>query len=184
MTDDYREILREADDHFRRILAEQPSCLSCRVGCSACCVGLFEIAAADVAVIVDAVRRLPADQRAALVSKAEAIAEESGHPDLRSLGATEKEAFFDRVADTPCPALDADGACSIYDARPIVCRTFGLPIREGTKYLGQECELNFAGSTHEEKERAAWDLLREDAVDPDEQYTVVEAILLARKRRV
>ncbi|MGH2627714.1 MAG: YkgJ family cysteine cluster protein, partial [Anaerolineales bacterium] len=49
----------------------------------------------------------------------------------------------------PCPALDPDGACSIYEARPLVCRKFGMPLYNPRRpgVLGA-CELNF--STGEE----------------------------------
>jgi len=28
-----------------------------------------------------------------------------------------------------CPALDANGCCQIYDARPVICRSHGVPLR-------------------------------------------------------
>lgn len=45
----------------------------------------------------------------------------------------------------PCPALTENGACGIYEARPILCRKFGVPIYNPDK-PGQvmACELNFA----------------------------------------
>jgi Fe-S-cluster containining protein len=30
--------------------------------------------------------------------------------------------------DQPCPALETDGRCGIYDHRPLVCRSMGIPI--------------------------------------------------------
>jgi Fe-S-cluster containining protein len=29
--------------------------------------------------------------------------------------------------DRPCPALEADGRCGLYDFRPLVCRSMGIP---------------------------------------------------------
>lgn len=47
-----------------------------------------------------------------------------------------------------CAFLDADGACRIYEARPYVCRTQGLPLRwrrePGPEYR-DICPLNAAG---------------------------------------
>jgi hypothetical protein len=44
----------------------------------------------------------------------------------------------------PCPLLE-DGACLMYDARALICRTHGLPM--ATEYRGQRaigfCEKNF-----------------------------------------
>lgn len=44
-----------------------------------------------------------------------------------------------------CPALGDDGACRIYEHRPLVCRKFGMPLYNPQK-PGQvfACELNFA----------------------------------------
>ena len=43
-----------------------------------------------------------------------------------------------------CPALGTEGECTIYEARPVICRRFGMPIYD---YKNPEnvraCELNF-----------------------------------------
>jgi Fe-S-cluster containining protein len=43
-----------------------------------------------------------------------------------------------------CPALDEQGACLIYERRPLICRKFGIPLynprRPGRVFA---CELNF-----------------------------------------
>ncbi len=44
----------------------------------------------------------------------------------------------------PCPALGLEGECTIYEARPIICRRFGMPIydyKNPTKV--HACDLNF-----------------------------------------
>jgi len=75
--------------------------------------------------------------------EAEAIARHLEHHDVRG----RVMAHADR-----CAFLDSDGACSIYDARPILCRTHGLPLRmtaheerRGLRILEDVsvCELNF-----------------------------------------
>ncbi len=183
MSNGYRKILDRADAYFDQVLATQPSALACRLGCSLCCHGLFEIGAADVVIIAEGLDRLPDDQRAAIVGRAAEIFEDSDHPALREASPGDKEAFFDRTSATPCPALDESGACMIYDSRPLVCRTFGLPIRNGAEYMGQECELNFTEASPADRENAAWDLQWEDELGPEDEYTVPEAILLAERLR-
>lgn len=52
-----------------------------------------------------------------------------------------------------CSFLDVDGACSIYDVRPIICRTHGAPVSWSEGNNGDEnnnesrdvCPLNFEG---------------------------------------
>jgi Fe-S-cluster containining protein len=43
-----------------------------------------------------------------------------------------------------CPALGTEGECTIYDARPVICRRFGMPMYDykNPKKL-HACELNF-----------------------------------------
>jgi Fe-S-cluster containining protein len=55
----------------------------------------------------------------------------------------------DFANDEPCPALDPEaGTCDLYEARPMICRTFGPPVRSEGE-LGV-CELCFVGATDEE----------------------------------
>ena len=62
--------------------------------------------------------------------------------------------LFDEFAnDEPCPVLDPDtGTCDLYSARPIVCRTFGPPMRtpgdNGETNLAT-CELCYTHATPE-----------------------------------
>jgi Fe-S-cluster containining protein len=177
----YEEILALADAHFDAVAAEQPQNLECGRGCSFCCHGLFEIGRGDVEVIGDGLRSMPAAKRARIIARAERISRETAHPDIREVSPEEKEAFFDRTDGIACPALSRTGECTMYAHRPIVCRTFGLPIREADEYIGDICELNFTSATQEEKERAAWDIVAEDPADPAEQYTIVEAVLIASR---
>jgi Fe-S-cluster containining protein len=62
-----------------------------------------------------------------------------------------------------CAFLDADGACRIYDDRPYVCRTQGLPLRwldeERAAELRDICTLNEPGAPLETlPESACWTL--------------------------
>jgi Fe-S-cluster containining protein len=43
-------------------------------------------------------------------------------------------------AELPCPALQLDGSCGIYDSRPMTCRTMGIPIEEQGLVQGP-CEI-------------------------------------------
>ncbi len=180
----YRQILDLADSHFGRVTASQPQNLSCRLGCTMCCEGLFEISAADVAVIADGLSRLDEETRAGIEKRARRVVEQTAHPNLREVSPEEKEDFFARTDKVVCPALGSGGACLIYESRPLVCRTFGLPIREGPRYIGDECELNFTASAPGEKQAAAWDLEWEDVLGPEDEFTVPEAIVLAARMSV
>lgn len=178
---DYRAVLDAADRHFDEVARTQPEQLACGRGCAFCCYGLFEIGKGDVDVIADGLRSMPPAKRSRIIARAQKIWEETQHPDIREISAEKKEEFFDRTEGVPCPALTSSGECSMYAHRPIVCRTFGLPIREGAEYIGDICELNFVEAPQEAKEAAAWDLQNEDPAGPEEQYTIPEAILIAAR---
>lgn len=128
--------------------------LQCRNGCSSCCSQLFEITLLEAAVIARHVKSLPEDHRERLRARAReyrpqrkqleaARAAESAPQGLVQLGS-----IGTKINPTglrlPCPALEND-ACSIYRARPLICRKFGMPIYSPNSpdRLGA-CELNFA----------------------------------------
>jgi Fe-S-cluster containining protein len=71
----------------------------------------------------------------------------------------------------------------IYEHRPLVCRTFGLPLREGRRYVGDICDLNFTQSTRKERMNAAWDLEWEDVLGVEDEYTIPEVIVMVSRLR-
>jgi Fe-S-cluster containining protein len=179
----YRDILGRADDWFRSVAAEQPQNLQCGRGCSLCCYGLFEIGSADVPLLAEGLELLHPARRRMIVKRASELVASTQHPDLRDCSPAEKEEFFARTSDVPCPNLNDRGECLMYEQRPLVCRTFGLPIRDGDNYIGDICELNFNGAPQEQKDAAAWDLQWEDALGPEDAYTIPEAIVLVARMR-
>ncbi len=179
----YKRILTAADAFFAGVVREQPQNLQCGRGCSLCCYGLFEIGSADVPLLEEGLAKLHPARRKMIIRRAAEIVASSRHPNLRECSPLEKEAFFDRTASVPCPNLNDHGECMIYDSRPLVCRTFGLPLRNGDEYLGDVCELNFTAASDEEKRAASWDLQREDELGPEDEYTIPEGIVLVARMR-
>ena len=118
----YRALLARVDQLCARIVAEFSDQLACRAGCAACCTlqGVLPVEAASLAL---AWRELPAAAAAVLSARVHA--------------ATGQER---------CPLL-SDDRCPLYAARPIICRTHGLPLlietADGTRV--DRCPLNFTG---------------------------------------
>lgn len=183
MSDDYKSILQRADQHFTEVMAAQPQNLQCGAGCSLCCYGLFEIGSGDVPIIAEGLAALHPMRRKKVIRRAMEIVEKSAHPNLRECSPEEKEAFFDRTQSVACPNLDETGRCVMYESRPLVCRTFGLPLREGRQYVGDICELNFTEATHAQKVKAAWDLEWEDILGVEDEFTIPEVIVLVARMR-
>ncbi len=184
MADDhYRGILERADQHFASVMRTQPQNLQCGAGCSLCCYGLFEIGSGDVPIIAEGLEKLHPSRRKKVIRRALEIVETTTHPNLRECTPEEKESFFDRTQATPCPNLDDQGLCMMYEHRPMVCRTFGLPLREGRKYIGYICELNLTESSTKERMDAAWDLRWEDVLGVEDEFTIPEVIVLVARMR-
>jgi Fe-S-cluster containining protein len=141
--------------------------LACRPGCSQCCVGVFPIRWQDADRLRDGLIALSQSdpERAARVRArtAEALTRLDpwfpGDVATGVLGESYEEAIlFEEFANTePCPALDLDhGTCDLYETRPVLCRTFGPPMRTEEDNLAT-CELCFIGADTEEIARCELD---------------------------
>jgi len=135
--------------------------LVCRKGCTQCCYGAFPISQLDAWRLQKGLDELRSSdpKRAAQVRRRAKQA-------VQRLSATfpgnartgilredeEAEAAFAEFAnDEPCPALDPEtGACDLYDARPMTCRTFGPPVRSGEEGGLGVCELCYHGASDQQ----------------------------------
>ncbi len=145
--------------------------IQCRRGCSKCCSQIFRITAIDGWIIAEHVKSLPEPRRSELQHKArEYLAKladskgnkehsgerstedviDSDHPGSSSHPSLKKEGISSAGDDTrefhglPCPALGAEGECTIYESRPVICRRFGMPIYDYKNPASvHACELNF-----------------------------------------
>jgi len=118
----YRQLVARVDALCARIEGDFRERIACRRGCDGCCrhLSLFPVEAAALAA---ALTEAPAALAAEIRKRARAAAE-----------------------DGPCPLLK-DGVCLLYEARPLICRTHGLPLlgrRDGERFIDY-CPLNFQG---------------------------------------
>ena len=118
----YRSLLSRVEQHCGKIHAEFAGQIACRAGCSGCCrhLALFPVEAAS---LVRAVERLPAGIRSLLAGR------------------------IQWPENGMCPLL-LDDRCTVYDNRPVICRTHGLPLLadvDGIKTVDC-CPENFRGA--------------------------------------
>lgn len=128
---------------FQRNQRLHGSKIQCRRGCTDCCHHLFAITELEAAWIAHAVKRLPTDKRLPMEKRAQ-----------KYLGDREELLAERHVPDAwgslpppglrlACPALE-DGACQIYEHRPLICRKYGMPLYNPQKPEQIfACELNF-----------------------------------------
>ncbi|MFT3766014.1 MAG: YkgJ family cysteine cluster protein [Minicystis sp.] len=129
------ELFAKVDAFFAKVHARFPDedGVTCHAGCDDCCRRRFSVTAIEAEVIAEALAALPEARREALADRAR-----GGDPGV-------------------CPALDEGGRCAVYEARPLICRTHGLPIRFAAPPAGKRalpvqseptidaCPKNFAG---------------------------------------
>jgi Fe-S-cluster containining protein len=120
--ENYRRLVERVDELCRQIEERYRPVLACRRGCDACCrhLSLFWVEGLALARTAET---LPAAEAARLRERAR----QSG-------------------PDDPCPLLE-NGACLLYPARPLICRTHGLPLLtagEGERRI-DFCPENFRG---------------------------------------
>jgi Fe-S-cluster containining protein len=140
----YRDACEQVAGEFDRNVALYGDRIHCRRGCSHCCHHLFQITEMEAAVISGAVKAMPAAERDDLHARARDYLPRRdeimrSHGMIEAWGRLPPEGT--RLA---CPALSDDGACRIYDHRPLICRKFGIPLynpqQPGRVFA---CELNF-----------------------------------------
>jgi len=120
--ENYLALVSRVDELCGATAARFDSQIACRPGCDACCRHL-SIFAVEAASLREALGTLP-EADADLVRRA---AEATG-------------------PEAPCPLLHR-GLCLLYQARPIICRTHGLPLlitRDGASGV-DFCPENFQG---------------------------------------
>lgn len=173
-----RLLLRVLSDSLEEAARRAGPRLVCRIGCTECCIGPFPITLLDAWRLRRALRELAAHDpsRAARIrlrasNSLERLAPSfPGDPrsGLLCPNAQAEEAFASRHEHEPCPLLDPKtGACELYEARPVSCRTFGPPVRLGREDL-PPCRLCFQGASAGEIEACRV------AMDPD---GIEEAVL-------
>ena len=121
------ELFLKVDSFFTRAQGRHGEALTCHAGCDDCCRRRFSVTTIEAAGVLEALDRLPAEERQRVAARA---ADPGG---------------------TVCPALGEDGRCAVYEARPTICRTHGLPIRFTERKAGRSlpvvdaCPKNFVG---------------------------------------
>jgi Fe-S-cluster containining protein len=137
--------------------------LACRPGCTQCCHGVFPISQQDAARLREALKTLDQSDLQRVARLRARVAESltrltplfPGDPITGILDEDYEDAPLfgdeDSIGDNePCPVLDpTTGTCDLYAARPIVCRTFGPPMRTAEGDLAT-CELCYITATTEE----------------------------------
>src|SRR6266567_4960043 len=151
----YGLLLAEVDTWFSRCMQVCSAEIACGAGCSECCRGLFDITLLDACYLKYGFDRLDAQVQTAVRAKAIARLHELQRlwPDfsepytLNYRPEEEWESLMPEDDETPCPLVDNDGRCILYNFRPMTCRLNGIPLIDlsGEVFFEEWCTLNFTG---------------------------------------
>lgn len=166
--------------------------LPCCRGCSHCCVGLFPVTILDRQEIQRGLHSIPSIQRQAIEERAagqarmiEASAPQLGrHPFIDHWPDHDADVLVERFRELQCPALEADGSCSLYEFRPLACRSMGIPV-ESEGIVQGACAIQtsvplirLSPSLRHEEDRLAGEEAEELAQLRDRQRMPGEELLL------
>lgn len=112
--------------HFDRAMARQGEAMQCKAGCSSCCKGGLTVFGIEASKIQGALQEL--GKSAPALRKT-----------VRRQG---QRALADAQSNDTCPLL-VDDRCTVYEQRPLICRSHGLPILSEESTEPRNCELNF-----------------------------------------
>jgi Fe-S-cluster containining protein len=127
----YTDLLTRVDHLFGEIRSRHSGAIKCALGCHSCCKPALTVGPLEAAAIREGL-----------------AGDHSRAAELRALEATNPH------RGKRCSFLRADGGCGIYELRPLVCRSHGVPLqfkdpdaggREEAARLRDVCGLNFVG---------------------------------------
>ncbi len=111
MDERYRQLCAKVDEFFVRVEQRHGEQMRCSTGCYDCCDARLSVTGVEAEAVLEAWLALSEQRRA-------------------SVRATWRDDA------TACAALDRQGRCAIYEGRPLVCRSHGVPIRFPPKRPG------------------------------------------------
>ncbi len=126
--DHYTQLLEKVDLMFHGVQKRHADKFSCQRGCYGCCKPSLTVSFVEASRIAEWLKLNPA-----VLNRIQHRIAMLDDPDF-------------------CRMLDRDSACAIYEVRPLICRSHGLPVSwseddsvDGAKESRDVCPLNFDG---------------------------------------
>ncbi len=186
----YDQLIADIERFGEMLRARFLTAIACRLGCTGCCQQHLTVLPIEAARLREYVAGLDAPTRARLRRQAQATLQREAAlfrdaPPQPTTFPPEPE------RSVPCPAL-LDGACAVYPARPVLCRTHGFPLLylddDEESGLLDVCPLNFTDDEATITHRDVFDMTVVNArlvaaslaFDPEgERRSIAEIILSA-----
>ena len=119
MRNDLDKLFVAIDQAFEAVRQAHPEEIACGKGCADCCQAVFDVSLAEAVNLQVHLQRLDPMVREEIARAAQ---------EARQAWTQIMAAGLDpSVARIRCPLLDDQGLCLCYEARPVNCRTYGIP---------------------------------------------------------
>lgn len=137
---EYLKLLKRVDAWWRNVRRRHPDQVPCAVGCRDCCLGLFDINAADADLLREGMKAIAPEARRDIEERAAAIVARVGSS-IEGLSDDEIDAIIEKEGAVECPVLGPKGECRLYEHRPLTCRLMGAPVvdRDGEAIFPEGC---------------------------------------------
>lgn len=134
----YEAIIAEADQVFNTVKERFAQNVRCEKGCSDCCHALFDLTLVEALYLnANFLERFSGREKSAVLERADEadrlvhrLKREAFKAVREGAGSQEILAQMAKVR-VRCPLLDDEGACVMYDKRPVTCRIYGVPTAIG-----------------------------------------------------
>lgn len=130
----YQNLLAKIDAFSHSTQKKRPEAFSCREGCFGCCEVHLSVVQVEAGHLQRATEALPEEVFVQVEQNARALLLQN---------------------EERCPFL-LEGRCAVYEHRPVICRSHGLPVTWADLRARAEsydvCPLNFQGMTPTSKE--------------------------------
>ncbi|MBC7542869.1 MAG: YkgJ family cysteine cluster protein [Candidatus Sericytochromatia bacterium] len=139
---DQRDLYTLIDAVVTDVQAASPP-FACRAGCNACCYTPPIVTSLEWQALHRHLLTLPTETQRQIVSNAEALRPLAPQLQAKRQARLTPDAPPLPSATLQCPML-VDGQCSVYRARPAICRVFGFfahTLPDGARFFGSELAL-------------------------------------------
>ncbi len=151
----YEALVKQVDNAFEKVKDLHGDCVKCETECSDCCHALFDMTFIEALYLNHKFNENIEDaKKEALLDLANRVDRKThklkrmAHNELKEGKKTEAQIVTEMAAERiPCPLLNKDKLCDLYEYRPITCRLYGIP----TSISGQGHTCGLSGFKEGEK---------------------------------
>jgi Fe-S-cluster containining protein len=135
----YRQLLQRVDDKFSGVASKYPRSFNCKLGCYSCCKSGLTVTNVEAKHIRAWIDGLPSDHQKEVLGG-------------NKMSSQNGVGF--------CEFLSAEGRCTVYPVRPVVCRSHGTPLLvshgDSQPLEPDVCPLNFKDTPLSTLEPTDW----------------------------